>query len=87
MTKLGKAAGDEKEVIDTFGPPLRCPKCGHDIFARTVGSSEEVKLLYGGDEIVPHVVNAEYTDNLANVDCAKCGQHYGDMNNLIPKAP
>ena len=76
---------EEEESIAVFGPPLRCPKCGHDIFSRDSCSSEEVKLLHDDGEIVPHVVSAEYTDNPMSAECVKCGEYYEDMYDLIPE--
>ena len=79
---MAKISKEEKEAIATHGPPMKCPECGHDVFRVSHEVDEDVKLLWDGDDFVPHVVNFNNGDYPHSVMCRKCEKDY-DYHGLV----
>ena len=74
---------EEKKSIARYGPPMACPKCGHDVFKVTTVHDEEVKLFWDGSDLVPHFVCDRGCEPPYDAICRKCGA-YHSLGELEP---
>ena len=67
---------EEKRAIKQYGPPVSCPKCGHDVFRTGWFEMADVKVFRDGGCFVHHVVTPRGGDSPSDLICRNCDTNY-----------